>query len=150
MTWLRTSILLFGFAALFAIGCNALQLNKQPSVSVSAQIQRGEQLYNANCLVCHGGASGGTMMDYPPKHNANGHTWHHPDCQLKIVILNGSDEMTIMMRQMMNVPDTVARMPVWKYKLSNDDIDAILTFIKTWWSEDQRAFQAQVTRAQCS
>jgi len=122
------------------------QLNPTPTLTA---LMRGEQLYIANCQVCHLGREGGQMMDYPPRHNANGHTWHHPDCELKQVILNGGDEMTAMMRQMMSVPDSVARMPAWKDKLSNDDIDAILAFIKTWWTEDQRRAQAQITQQQC-
>ena len=88
------------------------------------------------------------MMDYPPRQNANGHTWHHPDCQLKEVIKNGGDEMTSMMRRMM-VPPDAPRMPAFKDVLSDEDIDAILAFIKTWWTDQQRSFQAQVTRANC-
>ena len=89
------------------------------------------------------------MMDYPPKHNANGHTWHHPDCELKQVILNGGDEMTEMMRQMMGVPTAVPRMPAWKGKLSDEDIAAILAFVKTMWTEEERQFQARITQQAC-
>jgi mono/diheme cytochrome c family protein len=87
-------------------------------------------------------------MDYPPRHNPNGHTWHHPDCQLKEIIKDGGDGMTAMMRRMMAPPD-VPRMPAFKEILTDQDIEAILAFIKTWWTEDQRRYQAQVTRAQC-
>lgn len=89
------------------------------------------------------------MMDYPPRHNASGHTWHHPDCQLKEIIKNGGDEMAAMMRRMMAPPDA-PKMPAFKDTLSDADIDAILAFIKTWWTEGQRRHQAQVTRVQCS
>lgn len=54
----------------------------RPATDFSAQELRGRTIYAANCASCHGGLTGGTMMDYPPRHNANGHTWHHPDCQL--------------------------------------------------------------------
>ena len=126
-----------------------IQLLQSSPTPTPLALSRGEQLYNANCLQCHGGREGGQMMDYPPKHNANGHTWHHPDCELKQVILNGSDEMTEMMRQMMNVPTTVPRMPAWKDKLSDEDIAAILAFVKTMWTEEERQYQERITRQTC-
>lgn len=119
-----------------------------PGGSASQDVRRGEALYNQYCLSCHGGPAGGSMMDYPPRHNANGHTWHHPDCQLKEIIKNGSDEMTRKMRQMMAPPNALT-MPAFKDVLTDEDIDAILAFIKTWWTDQQRSFQAQVTRANC-
>src|SRR4051812_26926734 len=41
-----------------------------PNLTVSNDplIVRGKALYEANCQLCHGGATGGTMMDLPPKH----------------------------------------------------------------------------------
>lgn len=44
------------------------------SSAASARVARGERIYNASCASCHGGPTGGGMMDYPSKHNANGHT----------------------------------------------------------------------------
>lgn len=112
-------------------------------------LARGEALYDANCRSCHGGATGGQMMDIPPTHNANGHTWHHPDCQLIDVVLNGSGEMGEMMRRMMGVPEDTPRMPAFKGKLSEEDVEAILAYIKTWWTEEQRQAQARITEGQC-
>jgi mono/diheme cytochrome c family protein len=119
-----------------------------PPGAAVPDVKRGEQLYTQYCLGCHGGPTGGSLMDYPPRHNPNGHTWHHPDCQLKEIIKDGGDGMTAMMRRMMAPPD-VPRMPAFKEILTDQDIEAILAFIKTWWTEDQRRYQAQVTRAQC-
>lgn len=88
------------------------------------------------------------MMDYPPRHNANGHTWHHPDCELKQVINSGGDAMTEQMRQMMAPPDA-PRMPAFRDQLANQDIDAVLAYIKSMWTEDERRFQDQVTKEAC-
>ncbi len=115
----------------------------------SRLLERGEALYNANCRSCHGGATGGQMMDIPPPHNANGHTWHHPDCQLIDIVLNGSGEMGEMMRRMMGVPEDTPRMPAFKGKLTEEEVEAILTYIKTWWTEEQRQVQARITEGQC-
>jgi mono/diheme cytochrome c family protein len=89
------------------------------------------------------------MMDMPPPHNSNGHTWHHPDCQLISIVLNGSGETGEMMRGMMDVPDSVPRMPAWKGTLTEEEVTAILAYIKTWWTEEQREFQASVTQRNC-
>lgn len=112
-------------------------------------VQRGERLYQTWCQTCHGGATGGQMMDIPPRHNANGHTWHHPDCQLADIVLNGSGEMGEMMRRMMGVGENVPRMPAFRDKLTKDDVVAILAYIKTWWTDRQREFQARVTKEAC-
>jgi mono/diheme cytochrome c family protein len=88
------------------------------------------------------------MSDMPPRHNANGHTWHHPDCQLTHIILNGSGEMGEMMRRMMGQADTPA-MPVFRDRLSEEDARAILAYIKTWWTAEQREAQARFTQERC-
>lgn len=109
---------------------------------------RGAQLYQANCASCHGGAEGGGMMDYPPRHNANGHTWHHPDCELKETIRTGGGPMVEMMRRMM-APPGAPTMPAFAAKLSDEEIDLVLEHIKSWWTPAQRAAQAEWTQQGC-
>jgi mono/diheme cytochrome c family protein len=75
--------------ALLLSGC--AERKEQAPTSIPAEpILEGKALYEVNCQACHGGETGGQMMDIPPPHNANGHTWHHPDCQLKEIVLQGS------------------------------------------------------------
>lgn len=124
----------------------ALRLSEK---SVPPALARGAELYNANCITCHGGATGGGMMDYPPRHNASGHTWHHSDCELREIVRRGSGEMGELMRRMMNVPSSVPRMPSFDDRLSDEEIGLILDFIKSWWTDEQRAIQAQITRESC-
>ena len=154
MTRSRRARLLILLAVAVA-ACGLLQRDEAPR-------SRGEQLYGTeadvarygalryaeNCMSCHGGATGGSMMDYPPRHNANGHTWHHGDCELKQVIRTGSTPMTEMMRRMMASPDA-PRMPAFRDRLSDEEIDAVLGYIKTLWTPGQRGFQEQVTREEC-
>ncbi len=111
-------------------------------------MERGRAIYNSTCIACHGGGVGGSMMDYPPRHNANGHTWHHPDCELKTVVKTGGGPMVEMMRQMM-APPGAPTMPAFRERLSDEEIDAVLAFIKTMWTEEERRFQAQITREAC-
>lgn len=97
-------------------------------------VARGAALYQTNCQSCHGGATGGSLRDYPPPHNANGHTWHHPDQQLTGIILNG-----------LSFSAESQKMPAFKDRLSEEDVQAILAFIKTWWTEEQRRSQTTAT-----
>ena len=106
------------------------------------QVERGAALYEANCRSCHGGDSGGALRDVPPPHNANGHTWHHQDCLITEIILNGFED-----------PGAAAdrpKMPAFSGRLTDEEVAAILGHIKTWWTEEQRQWQRQVTRQSCS
>ncbi len=120
----------------------------EPGLTLTAEERRGEALYTANCATCHGGPTGGSMMDYPPRHNANGHTWHHAECELIQVIREGGDEMTEAMRRMMASPDA-PQMPAFKDTLSAGDIASVLAYIKLMWTPQQRSVQAEITREQC-
>jgi mono/diheme cytochrome c family protein len=76
-------------------------------------------------------------------HGSTGHTWHHSDQNLTEIILDGSGEMGAMMRDMMGIPPETPRMPAWRGKLTDDDIAAILAYIKAGWTPEQRRFQAE-------
>lgn len=106
------------------------------------EIARGEELYEANCAECHGGATGGEMTDLPPPHNAQGHTWHHGDCEIVEWTLEGR-----MARP--GLPADVEPMPAFGDELDEADARAILAYIKTWWTPGQREHQAQVTEQVC-
>lgn len=135
------------FTAFIMAGCNGLrQENATPSSPV---LKRGAELYAANCASCHGGPKGGKIDDYPPRHNANGHTWHHPDCQITSIVLDGFSTTNEMMRRMMGVPEDAPRMPAFRERLTEEDVAAILAYIKTWWTNDQREWQAMVTQMHC-
>lgn len=121
----------------------------EPAPAQSAREQRGQAVYEANCASCHGGPTGGEMMDYPPRHNTNGHTWHHADCELTQVIRDGASPMTEMMRSMMAPPDA-PRMQAFKDRLSDEEIEAVLAYIKTLWTPRQRDIQARTTLEVCA
>ncbi|MFN3974690.1 MAG: c-type cytochrome [Dehalococcoidia bacterium] len=105
----------------------------QKGLAADPQVtRRGEALYNANCLSCHGGVQGDTRAPFAPPHTNAGHTWHHPDGQLKDIILNGFTAR--------------GEMPPFRGKLNEADVEAILAYIKTWWGEKERAYQSEVTR----
>jgi len=129
----RVVLLLGSVLAVVLIGCAA-----EDPVNDAVAVARGEALYDMHCVQCHGGATGGQISDIPPRHNAEGHTWHHADCELKRIVLEG-------MPQREGYPE----MPAFGERLSEEEIEAILAYIKTWWEPDQREFQAEVTDQVC-
>ncbi len=110
----------------------------------SDRIARGQRLYQSNCASCHGGSQGGNASDYPPRHNAVGHTWQHADCDLEQIVRNGP------------APSEAGRffapglqMPAFRDRLTDDEIGDVLAYIKTFWTDDQRAAQAATTARVC-
>jgi mono/diheme cytochrome c family protein len=127
--WGVVAVALIGLAA----ACGALGGEDE-----AAEVARGEELYDRYCISCHGGETGGDIADVPPPHNAQGHTWHHPDCQLVDVVLDGLPPR-----------EGYPQMPAFRNQLDEEDVMAILAHIRTWWDPDQQEFQAEVTERVC-
>ena len=119
-------------------GCAALGSGEEEDAD---RVARGEELYGAYCIDCHGGATGGDVADIPPPHNAQGHTWHHGDCELVEWTLEGTPPRPL-------PPDTPP-MPAFGDELDEADVRAILAYIKTWWTPEQRQHQERVTEQVC-
>lgn len=121
-------------AAMFAAGCSSQPLPKEITIEGSASAD-GASLYADNCSQCHGFDQGGDIRDIPPPHNSNGHTWHHPDQQLTEIILEGLNFAV----------EGQQTMPAFRDVLDENEVRAILDYVKTWWTDEQREFQATVT-----
>ncbi len=126
--------------------------NGPAGVFPQTQAQRGERLYNVFCYHCHGGpdvaprAAG--VIVYPQPHNASGHTWQHPDCELAAIVRDGGDERTRAMRAA-QVPAPALEMPAFRQRLSAEEIASVLAYIKTMWTPDERQTNEQLSRASC-
>lgn len=108
----------------------------------------GQQVYAQNCSACHGINGEGQFPDAPmerdetgrlgaPPHNGDGHTWHHDDDLLHNIVREGG----------MGTPDMFYPMPAFGELLRVEQIEAVLFYIKTFWTEEQRQRQADVTEA---
>ena len=83
--------------------------------------------------MCHGDSNGAGGRGGAPIHNDRGHTWHHPDAQLRGWVLNGK------------LGFGSPGMPALVDNLTEPEVDTILTFIKSWWTTDQRDSQADIS-----
>lgn len=139
-----------GFVAILAIGLVVLNFPSRSGVAGadpknSTLVAQGQQIYRAQCASCHGPNLEGQpnwqarLSDgsWPaPPHDATGHTWHHPDTLLFAIVKNGGQA---------TMPSAGKNtMPGFAGVLSDDDIWAVLAYIKSRWPADILAAQAQV------
>ncbi|UDM54016.1 cytochrome c [Cupriavidus sp. MP-37] len=117
------------------------------------KVALGRRIYAQQCAACHGANLEGQAnwrerlpngrMPAPP-HDASGHTWHHPDAVLFAITKNGL------------VPGVTAPagyasdMPAFGQSLSDEDIVAVLAYIKSTWPAKIVAAQREVTEAQAA
>lgn len=102
----------------------------------AARVALGERVYLQQCAACHGVKLEGQpnwrsrlpngRMPAPP-HDETGHTWHHPDRMLFAITKQGL------------VPPYApagyeSDMPGFAGRLSDDEIWAVLAFIKSRWT----------------
>ncbi len=108
----------------------------------AAQVALGRQVYAANCASCHGANLEGQpnwQQDLPtggrpaPPHDASGHTWHHNDQSLFTTTKYGG--------QATAPAGYKSNMPAFGNVLSDQQIWAVLAYIKSTWSPDIRAAQ---------
>ncbi len=92
------------------------------------QVALGEQAFQANCATCHGVTGAGDARAGVPALNGSMHAWHHPDSQIAGLIRQGGMVMP-------------AIGPDW----SDEQITAVLAYIKEWWQPQQRATQARIS-----
>lgn len=105
----------------------------------------GQSLYSEHCAACHGaqleGAPNWQIRDADgllpaPPHDATGHTWHHDDETLFTLTKYGLAGL------MENAPPS--GMPAYDGVLSDAEIIAVLSFIKSTWPDDLRAYHDEL------
>lgn len=141
---------LLGAAVLFLVGAIAFAtLDAASTINPSdpALHATGQRIYEARCAACHGtnleGQPGWRQrlpngrMPAPP-HDATGHTWHHPDAVLFGIVKEG------LVPGKYAPPKYESDMPAFGGTLSDEEIRAVLTFIKSRWPERQLDYQRQM------
>jgi mono/diheme cytochrome c family protein len=113
----------------------------------AARLARGERVYAQHCASCHGAKLEGQpnwrgrlpngRLPAPP-HDESGHTWHHADALLFAITKQGL------------VPPYApagyeSDMPAFGKTLSEEEIWAVLAYIKSHWtSSEVREARAQM------
>ena len=112
-----------------------------------AQVALGRALYDAHCASCHGAdlkgepdwqsrRPGGELP--APPHDESGHTWHHPDAQLFAIVKHGIARFA--------PPGYKTNMNGFGATLRDDEIRAVLAYIKSTWPADIRGRQEALNR----
>ena len=96
------------------------------------QVNRGNNLFQENCAVCHKPDASGTTnwreLDAngklpPPPLNGTAHTWHHPLSILRRTVRMGGIPLG-------------GTMPGFEEKLTNKQIDDILAWVQSHWPDE--------------
>ncbi|WP_028601092.1 c-type cytochrome [Ottowia thiooxydans] len=103
-------------------------------------LQVGAKIYAQQCAACHGAKGEGQpnwrdqgpdgQLPAPP-HDPSGHTWHHPDEQLFAITKHG-------LAQLIKQPGYRTAMPIYSGILNDDEIVAVLSWIKAQWPPEIR------------
>ena len=113
-----------------------------------AQVLSGRDVYNRYCASCHGNKLQGepnwqrrkvTGRLPAPPHDASGHTWHHPDAQLFGITKNGIGPYAPAGYQ--------SDMLAFGNMLSDEQIWAVLAYIKSTWPKEIQEQQREVSKA---
>jgi len=124
-----------------------LALPAQAFFHGAPDIESGRAIYEARCASCHGAnlegqpnwQSGNEDGTYPaPPHNETGHTWHHGDEMLTDYIRRGGQAVLDSMGVAFS-----SGMPGFGDELTENDIEAVLDYIRSTWPDRIRAAQAE-------
>ena len=139
----RAALAPLAWVGLALVGLAAAACGGSPTADPA---EPGRQLYLNNCAACHGSAGEGQddwQQRNPdgsfraPPHGPAGHTWHHADGLLFRVVRDGGTDIPSL--------GVKSGMPAFGDRLSDDQIVAIIDYLRTLWEPDGREFQAQVT-----
>ena len=142
----RWQIASLGFGLVLVIAAAVILLRDREPAGTSllfpddtAVVALGREVYDAHCASCHGAELEGQpnwrarrpdgLLPAPP-HDASGHTWHHPGRWLI--------EMTKYGPRAFAGPDYRSEMPAFDGILSDAEIVAVLSFIKSTWPPEIR------------
>lgn len=124
--------------SLFAVALGAVICIGTSSAALAAS--NGKSLFDTNCSTCHGGNGQGQPSVFPPLAHNPDETAKDPTAVIKIVLHGLNVPKTIMGKQYSG------GMPAWS-NLSDEDIAAILTYIRSSWGNKAAPITAAQVKA---
>lgn len=111
----------------------------------SQTIVKRAQLYAVECANCHGSRlegqailmQHGAPISIVPPLGVTGHAWAHSDSDLTTIVVHGTG--------MVAASAGKVSMPAFADRLSGDEIQIILTYVKSRWPAGHRIYQASLT-----
>jgi mono/diheme cytochrome c family protein len=142
----RVKRMLIGMTMVMFAACGKTSTPRpQADPANAVQVDAGRTVYTKHCANCHGARLEGQpdwrqrmpngRLPAPP-HDDSGHTWHHSDEMLFGITKNG-------LVPDYAPPDYQSDMPAFGGRLSDNDIWAVLAFIKSRWSPEVVKMRAE-------
>lgn len=146
----RHNVLALIGALLGVIACTQRQQTFDHLDAENAEwIRLGQTVYDRQCAACHGAKLEGQpnwktpgpdgKLPAPP-HDESGHTWHHPDSYLIHVVKDGFTLGVDKPNGYLN------NMPAFGKMLSDREIVAVLSYIKSRWPPDYQEWQENANK----
>ncbi len=114
--------------AVVFIGGGALLVNsnrqKPSAADTELTLRLGETVYQENCAACHGERGEGHIQLDAPALDGTEHAWHHSDTQIIGLIRTGGQQM-----------------PPVGANFTPEEVDAVIAYVKQWWTLQQRNAQ---------
>ena len=146
--WTAGSGLILVLATAWWIASDAPPELAATDPSNAVLVDRGATVYADNCAACHGKNLEGETPKWrtrradgkfpAPPHDRSGHTWHHGDDILFEITKHG--------RLKSSAGSSSSSMPGFAAKLSDRDIWAVLSFIKSRWPASIRRRHDRINR----
>ncbi len=131
-----------------AFGQNTTEQDRANSENAD-QVALGKVVYAQHCATCHGDKLQGQLnwrkrkpdgkLPAPP-HDETGHTWHHADEQLFRITKGG-------LKPPLAPEGYESDMPSFGGVLADEEIWAVLSFIKSTWSPKEQTYQERIDKA---
>ena len=144
-------IIIFFVFSIMLIGFYAYTMNKDIKIILmpndASLVSLGQKIYLENCASCHGvkleGQKNWQTRDdegylLAPPHDETGHTWHHTDEYLFLMTKYGIEK--IIGKKYPN------NMPAYEDILSDKEIIAVLSFIKSSWPKKIQEIHNNINR----
>jgi len=152
----RKIVVIAGFTAVIIVAFIMMSGRDWPSLSVVGadsgnpeQVAIGQVVYQENCASCHGVEGEGQpnwrtrnaedKLPAPP-HDESGHTWHHSDQVLFQITKHG-------LQPPLAPFGYKSDMPAFMETLSDEQIWAVLAYIKSLWPAPTQARQDRMNEA---